>query len=104
MTNGKKLETLEEIQDEMKTLSRKRDLAIIEADKIQKELQALSQKFLESHPDFIKIRCLTCGGKGYVDSNDGKKKICMNPNFPMLSCNGKGYIMLEKYKEEKKEE
>jgi len=99
----KKLETLEEIQDEMKTLSRKRDLAIIEADKYQKSLQELSVKFLEIHPDFIKIKCLTCGGKGYIAADDGKKKICMNPNFPLLSCGGKGYIMLEKYKEEKKE-
>ena len=43
----------------------------------------------------IKIRCLQCGGKGWVDAGDGKKIICQ-------ICSGLEYLWAEKYIEDKK--
>jgi len=67
--------------------------------KIDKEIESLMDEYFEKSPEFTKIVCLVCGGKGYIENEDGKKVICRNPSFPMLSCNGKGYIWLRKYEE-----
>lgn len=97
----KKLNTKEEIEDEINSLMRKRDRMIIDADKLQKEMENLTDRYLEFDSNHVKIKCLTCGGVGYIVDEIGgsnKKKVCSNPTLPFLSCRGRGYIWLEKYK------
>jgi len=88
----------EEIEDEIKSLSTKRDKMLIEVNDIQNRILDLAEQFKAASGKYVSVECLTCGGDGYIVDKDTKKKlICKNPTFPFLSCNGKGYIWLKKY-------
>jgi len=97
-----KKETLENIEDKLKTLIRQRDGAILEANNLQKQVIEMKEKFNELSPDYVKITCLTCGGEGFIEGEDGKKTICKNPVAPSLGCGGKGYLWMRKHEENKK--
>jgi len=94
-----KNKTLEEIEDEIKSIGRKRDNAIIDVDSWQKKLEELMEMYYDIHPDYVKVNCIICGGKGYIQSED-KKITCRNDVIPQLSCNGKGYMWMKLWKDE----
>ena len=89
---------LNELEDQIATLARKRDQCLIDANNLQKQLLDLQEKYHSLSPEYEKLVCLTCGGQGYFqDEESGKKVKCSNPQLPGLSCGGKGYIWLKKY-------
>ena len=95
MVNLKKEKTLEELQDEFNSLSRKRNQLILDADKVTKELVELAEKVYEASPEYIRIDCLKCGKKGILDTEEGKKIRCD-------LCGGKCYIWAKQFKEDGK--
>lgn len=92
MSNQKK-KTLEELQDEFNSLSRKRSQAILDLDKITKELVEVAECVYENSPEYVKIICPSCNGSTIVESDDGKKVKC--------GCYPKGYLFMRKWKEVK---
>ena len=95
---------LDEIKDELESKIRVRDETVIDLNKKQKEIENLMEEYMEKNPEYVKVECLTCGGQGYIQTDEGKKRVCMNPQFPMLSCSGKGYNWLKKYTTKPKKE
>jgi len=94
------MRTVEEIKDDIDSIARKRDTALLEMNDYQKKLEELSNEYYEADSSYVKVQCLTCGGVGYIPSEDGSKKVvCKNEALPMLSCNGKGYIWMKKWKQ-----
>ena len=95
MVNLKKEKTLEELQDEFNSLSRKRNQLILDADKVTKELVELAEKVYEASPEYVKVICPNCNGTTVVESQteEGKKVKCM--------CYPKGYLFMKKHKEVK---
>ena len=95
---SKEIKKPEEIEDEIKSLSTKRDKMIIEVEKIQNEIIELVEKYKALSGEYSQIECPTCGGIGYYEDKDTKKKtICKNPTLPFLSCGGKGFIWMKKF-------
>ena len=86
--------TKEELEDKIKTLSRKRDKAILDANNIQKELILLVEQLYEVEDKYVKIECFRCGGVGYIKAEDNKKRICD-------ICNGKQYTWMKRYEKPK---
>ena len=93
MTN--KVRTLEDIEDEIKTVSRKQAKALIEYNKCSEELKMKMQEYYELDPTFVKIKCFQCKGTGYIKGHDestGKeRKVKCNV------CDGNMFLWLEKY-------
>ncbi|MBE3093700.1 MAG: hypothetical protein IMZ52_01625 [Actinobacteria bacterium] len=91
MVNLKK-KTPEELQDEFNALTRKRYQLILDVDKATKELMELAEKVYEASPEYVRIVCLNCGGKGILDTEEGKKVKCN-------VCNMKCYMWSKLFKE-----
>jgi len=87
--------TKEDIEDEIKSVSRKRDLAIIKAQELQDSLIKLAEELYELRPDFVKVECIRCGGLGYLQDENKKKHICD-------ICQGKEYTWMKLYGKDKK--
>ena len=87
-----KKRTLEDIEDEIKSLSRKRDLVIIEIDKHQKQLESLMEEYYSMSKDYVKIVCLGCSGIGYIEDEKKTKHRCP-------ACKGKQFIWAKLYTE-----
>jgi len=85
----------DEIEDKIKSLSRKRDETLIEAEKIQSQLLILAEQFYELDNEYIKVICPGCGGIGYMKIEDNKKRVCQ-------ICQGKEYTWMKKYGKVKK--
>jgi len=90
-----KQKTVEDIEDEIKSVSRKRDITIVEAQKYQDQLVALAEQLYEIDPQYIKVECFRCGGVGYLKGEDDKKHICE-------LCGGKEYTWMKIYDGNKK--
>lgn len=82
--------TVEEIEDEIKSLSRKRDKHLIQANEIQEQLLKLAEEMYEINPKYVKVDCLICGGKGYIQTEENKKVKCN-------VCEMKSYIWAKVY-------
>ena len=82
----------EEVQDELQSLITKRDKAIVEANKYQKEIESMTKTFYDLNPDYVKGECPTCMGTGIVQGEDEKKIVC-----PI--CRGDCFIFLKVFKE-----
>jgi hypothetical protein len=89
--------TKEEIEDQIKSIARKRDKTFLELNEYQKQLQMLADQFKEVSEDFVKVVCPTCEGVGYIEDKDKKKHVCDNQMIPEFSCRGKQYIWMRKY-------
>ena len=83
---------LEEIDDELNSLMRKRDKNIVEINKIQEDLLKLLNKKYELDPQMVRVNCIQCNGLGRVKGEDGKQVIC-----PL--CGGDGFNWAHLYKE-----
>jgi len=83
----------EELEDKIKSLGRKRDNAYLESNKNKKEIEDLMEEYYEATDTHTKVICINCGGRDYVETEEGKKQVCQ-------VCKGKKYIWLPKYKEE----
>ena len=88
-----KEKTLEELQDDFNSLSRKRMKQIIELEETTKELVGLAEKVYERSPEYVKVTCPNCNGETVVSSQteEGKKTKCM--------CYPNGYLWLKRFKE-----
>lgn len=81
-----------EIEDNIKSLNRKRDKLIIELDSITKELSLKIDELYRHLDTMVAIKCPECQGKGYLEGKDKAKqfcRICGGPDRP--------YIWAEKY-------
>jgi len=83
----------EELEDKIKSLSRKRDQSYLDMSKYQKEIEDLMEQYYEVSDTHTKVICIQCNGVGYLQIEEGKKQMC---NI----CKGKKYIWLSKYVEE----
>ena len=90
-----KTRTIEEIEDEIKSLSRKRDVAMLDANKHQEKLLTLLEELYELRPNYVKVDCFRCGAVGYLQGDDGKKHICD-------LCAGKEFTWMKLYEKDKK--
>jgi len=88
------MKTLEELQDQLKSLIRKRDKQLIDINKSQEEINNLLDQIYEKDPMRVRVRCIQCNGLGYIKDNNDKKKIC---NI----CGGKKYNWMNLYVESK---
>ena len=89
------LKNLEELQEELNSLTRKRYQAILDVDKITKDLVDLAEKIYEISPDYVKVVCLNCLGKGMLEAEEGKKVKCN-------VCRGKLYMYVKRFQEVEK--
>ena len=91
------------LSDNIKSLVRKRENIILEIGKIDNEIKVLVEQQLSLDPSRIKILCmpppLGCGGKGYIEGDDGKKRMC-----PICGGPDSPYIWATVYKEPVKDE
>ncbi len=83
---------LEELQDKLNSKIRERDQLIIKLDKLQKELMELAEQSYTLDNTKTKIKCVSCRGMGYIQTEDGKKQ-CQ-------TCQGKRYNWAEKFIED----
>jgi len=88
-----KIKSVEEFNDDINSLIGKRNNLILEAEKINKDLFKIVEERNEIDPRMVKVKCLQCGGKGYQETEDGKKTMCQ-------LCGGpdKPYIWVELHK------
>lgn len=84
---------LDEINDELTTLIRQRDKLIIETNKVAMNVAKLLETKYELEPSMVRITCVQCGGRDYVEGKDGNKVKC-----PL--CNGDKYNWAKLHTEE----
>ena len=84
--------TKEELEDEIKSLARKRDEHFLEANKIQEQMIFKVEQLYAMDDNMVKISCINCGGLGYT--KEGEKKAACK------LCNMKRYNWMPKFKEE----
>lgn len=93
-----KKETLDELQDKIKSLTRKKYQIIVDADALDKEIMDVSERIYESSPDYVKVVCFQCNGIGYIESDEidskGKKK-----KIKCQICGLRGFLWMRKYSE-----
>jgi phage FluMu protein Com len=92
-----KIENLkDELEDEIKSITRKRDKLLVEVNDIGKELGNLLEKYYALDENMVAIKCPRCKGMGYLQDNKGNKQLCD-------TCGGpdKPYIWMEKYEPRK---
>lgn len=94
MSNQKK-KTLEELQDEFNSLTRKRYQMLMDLDAVTKELVGLAEKVYENSPEYVKVTCPSCNGKTIVEGEEGKKVKCP-------SCYPRGFLWMQRFKEMEK--
>lgn len=86
-----KKETLEELEDKIKSLTRKKYQSIIDINDLDNQIAEISKRIYELSPEYIRIICFQCSGIGYVESdetdNKGRKKKVKCP-----LCGMDGYI------------
>ena len=91
-----KKKSKEDIEDELKSIGRKRNELILQLNDIQEKIASLTEQYYEMDPSMVKVVCINCQGTGYIKEGE-KKQICK-------LCNGKHYNWFLKFKEQKKEE
>jgi len=93
---AEKKRNLEDVENDIKSLSTKRDKLIVEANKCQEEILKSLEEYNNLHPDFIKVICVKCNGVGYLSKDSGTgKRVCD-------ACGGKCYLWMKRYSEVKK--
>ena len=88
--------TKEDIEDDIKSLNRKRNEMLIELNTLQEKLITLTESYYNMDDSMVKVVCINCNGVGYIKEGE-KKTICK-------LCNGKQYNWLMKYKGENNED
>lgn len=83
----------EEIEDEIKSLTRKRDEHLAKANEIQEQVINKVEILYSLDKDMIRINCINCNSLGYTKEGE-KKTLCR-------LCNGKRYNWMKVFKEEK---
>lgn len=81
----------EDIEDKIKSLTRKQNEKIVEINKIQEEMTSLMESYYSMDDKYVKIFCIGCNGQGYT--KEGEKKVLCK------LCRGKQYNWVVKYKE-----
>ena len=71
-----KIKTLEDYEDDIKSLTRKQYEAITNLAEIEKQLIETREKYYELDPSYVKVECFRCGGTGYLETEDKKKVKC----------------------------
>jgi len=90
-----KKKTLEELEDEIKSISRKKMHLIVEAQEIDKKIEEISEEYYALSPEHVKVCCFQCAGSqlpGYVPDEQGKNVKC-----PL--CHGMAFLWMKLYKE-----
>ena len=90
-----KEKTLPELEDDIKSLNRKRMKIIVEAGELDKEIGEVSEKFYALNPDYVKVTCPNCLGQGYLKPEDSDKPI------KCQVCNLKCYLWMNVWKGDK---
>ena len=85
-----------ELDDKIKSLLRTRNEKVVELNNLNKEIEVLMEQQLALDESKIKVKCIVCSGRGYIESEDGRKVMCQ-------VCGGpdKPYIWAEKYTDTK---
>jgi len=69
-----------ELSDKIRSLVRQRDKLILDATNIEEQIKVLVEQQLALDNTKVKILCqpppLGCGGTGYIQDNEGKKRMC----------------------------
>ena len=90
-----KKETINTLEDEIKSLTRKKMQLILDADKLDKEILKTTEKYYELSPNHVQVECFQCSQsqyKGYVeDPNTGKNVKC-----PL--CGSNAYLWMKLFK------
>jgi len=81
----------DELEDEIKSLARKRDEVVLKLNKLQEELIEKSEEYYALDPEMVKIICIGCAGTGYIKEGE-KKQLCR-------ICGGKQYNWVKRFKE-----
>jgi len=89
MSNIKE-KSLEDLQDEFNSLTRKRNQLILDLEDATKKLVELSEKIYESSPDYVRVVCPVCNGETTIRNEENKLVKC--------SCYPKGYLYMKKHK------
>ena len=87
----KRMSKLEEVQDGLKSILDKRDRMIVKVQETQKQVEERMKEFYELSPDYVKIECPNCLGKGMGKNEEGKNVLCP-------SCRGECFIWAKIYK------
>ena len=87
--------TVDDVQKDIDRYTQQRNEVVQELQRIETIIMNLNNEYCDKSEEFVKILCLSCGGKGYIKQDD-KKVVCNNEQLPFLSCNGKGYIWMRK--------
>ena len=90
-----KEETLESLEDELKSLNRKWMQLIVDASELDKQIGEVSEKFYEKSPEHVKVVCFYCGGQGYIKTEEQEQPI------KCQMCNLKGFIWAKIWKGDK---
>jgi len=85
------MKTKEELEDEIKKVSRKRDEAYLEMSNQQKILEDLMDDYFKVSKTHHQVQCINCGGVGYGKTQGSDKNVVCE------LCKGKGYNWLPRY-------
>jgi len=84
--------TIESLEDEIRALTRKKMQLIVDADKLNKEILEVTEKYYELSDDYTKVVCFNCDGQGYIQVEEENKKV------KCQICNLKCYLWMKKFK------
>ena len=82
----------EELNKRLKDLSEERNKYIEKLNSLQKEFEEVTEMYYSQNDSYVRVICVGCGGKGYIEEND-KKILCR-------VCSGKNYNWMIKFKED----
>ena len=85
------MKTKHELKDDLENIAKQRSDLLKTLEKLQKRFAEISELIMEQDPEYVKVECVECSGKGYVQLDD-KKQLCE-------VCQGRQYIWLKKYEE-----
>jgi len=80
----------EEIENRIREIEKEEQELQMERRRLLSELERIKEEEKEKSPNFIKIKCPYCDGKGYEPFEDRKIKC--------HQCDGKGYFWGEIYR------
>jgi len=66
---------LEEVEDKLSSLVRKRDRLIIDINKLEKEINNTLEEYYRLSGEYVKVVCPRCNGVGYTIDPETRKKV-----------------------------